>query len=231
MEPVSFFLLALGALGLLLPTNALACGCCSELGTYTTSTEKSDTNTVELLQEMKFDKTATLFIVAGGFDSPNNMKGLRELEKDFESESGSASYGEFDLANTFAAKTWQLNFKTPTGKSGTLTLPMPTQMTQFKVDIHDGRASSGGGPFLYKEWRFKGNVTTGTGFFKSSIIQPTTYVLVLQGRGNLCDKVEDFTHWHLEVEGKNAEYSFFGKMSSGNPAEESVSPAPAQESE
>ncbi|WPB72610.1 hypothetical protein KYC5002_26505 [Archangium violaceum] len=216
MKPVSFFLLTLGALGLLLPTNALACGCCSEFGTYTTSTEKSDTNTVELLQEMKFDKTATLYIVAGGFD---DMKGLSELEKDFE------------LANTFAAKTWRFNFKTPAGKSGILTLPMPTQMIQFKVDIHDGRASSGGGPFLYKEWRFKGNVTTGTGLFKSSIIQPTTYLLVYQGRGNYCDKVEDFTHWHLEIEGKNAKYSFFGKMSSGNPAQESVSPAPAQESE
>lgn len=228
MKRVSLFLLALGTLGLLLPNDALACGCCSEPGTYKTSTGESDTHTVELLQEMKFDKTATLFIATGSIE---DLKGLSGLEKDFESKSGSAPYGELSLANTFAAKTWQFTFKTPTGKPGTLTLPMPTQMTQFKVDIHDGRASNGGGPFLYKEWRFKGKVTAGTGFLKSSIIPPTTYLLVLQGRGNSCDNAEDFTHWHLEIEGANAEYSFFGKIDSGNPAQGSVSPAPAQESE
>ncbi|MDC0713252.1 hypothetical protein POL68_32620 [Stigmatella sp. ncwal1] len=153
---------------------------------------KTDVNNVELLHELKFDQTAALYMTAGGF---NNMKGLSDLEKDFESESWAASSGEFDLANTFVAKTWQFNFKTPTGKSGTLTFPMSAQLAQFKVDIHDGRPSGGGGPLLYKEWRFKGNVTSGTGIFKSSIIPPTTYFLVFQGRGNDCDNAEDFTHW------------------------------------
>ncbi|HSK73862.1 MAG TPA: hypothetical protein VK892_19345, partial [Pyrinomonadaceae bacterium] len=56
----------------------------------------------------------------------------------------------------------------------------------------------------------------GNGIFKSSIIKPTTYFLVFQGRGNNCDDVLDFTHWRLEINGRNADYAFFGKLSSGN---------------
>lgn len=217
MKSVSFCLFLFVALGLFFPSEAFACACCSEPGTYMIWTGKPDTYNIELLSDMKFDKVAALYMNEAGFDG---MKGLSELEKDFESESWVASPGEFDLSNTFAAKTWKFNFKTPTGKSGILTLPMPTQMLQFKVDIHDGKTSGGGGPLLYKEWRFKGNVTSGTGIFKSSIIRPTTYFLVLQGRGNGCDNAEDFADWHLEINGKNANYEFFGKLSSGTSMEE-----------
>jgi hypothetical protein len=59
-------------------------------------------------------------------------------------------------------------------------------------------------------------VQTGNGFFQSSIIKPTTYFLVLQGRGNNCDNAEDFTHWRLEITGRKADYAFFGELSSGN---------------
>jgi hypothetical protein len=163
---------------------------------------------------MKFDAAAALYMTEAGFDG---MKGLESIEKDYESESWVASPEEFSLANSFAAKTWKFTFKTPTGKSGILTLPMPAQMLSFKVDIHDG-SDQGLGPLLYKEWRFKGNVTSGTGFFKSSIIRPTTYFLVLQGRGRGCDDVQDFAYWRLEISGKKADYAFFGKLSSGDPS-------------
>lgn len=216
MKSILFFLFTFVAFGLLFPSNALACACCSEPGTYMIWTGKTDTYQLELLGDMKFDQKAFLYMTDAGF---NGMKGLGELEKDFESESWIASPGEFDLANTFAAKTWKFNLKTPTGKSGILTLPMPVQMLQFKVDIHDGKSSGGGGPLLYKEWRFKGVVTSGTGIFKSSIIRPTTYFLVLQGRGNGCDNAEDFTNWHLEIDGRRAKYEFFGKLSSGTSAD------------
>ncbi len=87
-------------------------------------------------------------------------------------------------------------------------------MVQFKVDIHD--SDDGGlGVSLYKELRFKGNVLSGGGFLRASIVRPTTYFLVLQGRGNGCDNAEDFTHWHLEINGKKARYEFNGKFSSG----------------
>ena len=196
-----------------IPLNALACACCSESGEYSIWTGKPDKNNADLLQEMKFDDAAFLYMNEAGFDA---IKGLDSLAKTFESDSWVASSGEFDLSNVFAAKTWKFNFKTKDGKTGALTLPMPASMLIFKADIHDGKSSGGGGPLLYKEWRFKGNVQTGNGFFQTGIVKPTTYFLVLQGRGNSCDNAEDFTHWQLEVNGRKADYRFFGKMSSAN---------------
>ena len=219
MKSLLFFLFAFITFGLIAPQNALACACCAEAGTYLIRTGKVDTYELGLLGEMKFDKDAALYMTEAGFDG---IKGLSELAKDFESESWTAAPADFDLVNVFTAKTWKFNFKTPTGKSGVLTLPMPSQMLQFKVDIHDN-SDNGLGPSLYKEWRFKGIVSSGTGIFKSSIIRPTSYFLVLQGRGNGCDNAEDFTHWHLEITGKRANYEFFGELSSGA-VEETESP-------
>jgi hypothetical protein len=211
MKSLALFLFVFAAFGLILPSAALACACCAEPGTYMIWNGKASENEMNILGEMKFDKAASLFMTEAEFDG---IKGLKEIEKDMETESWIAAPADFDLANSFAAKTWKFNFKTPTGKSGILTLPMPTQMLQFKVDIHD-EENRPNGPLLYKEWRFKGNVGSGTGIFKSSIVRPTTYFLVLQGRGNGCDNTEDFTHWRLEINGKNADYSFFGKLGSG----------------
>jgi hypothetical protein len=194
-----------------IPLNALACACCSEPGTYSIRTGKAESFELSVLNDVRFDSAAALYMTEAGFDG---IKGLGELEKDFESESWTAAPADFNLLNTFAAKTWKFTFKTPTGKAGTLILPMPAQMLKFNVDIHDD-SDSGAGPSLYKEWRFKGNVSSGTGIFKSSIIRPTTYFLVLQGRGNNCDDAANFTHWHLEINGKRADYEFFGKLSSG----------------
>lgn len=211
MKSLSFFLFVFVVFGLIAPSNAFACACCSEPGTYSIRTGKAESFELSVLDEVKFDEAAALYMTEAGFDG---IKGLSELEKDFESESWTAAPADFNLANTFAAKTWKFNFKTPTGKSGILTLPMPLQMLKFNVDIHDD-SDQGTGPSLYKEWRFKGNVSSGTGIFKSSIIRPTTYFLVLQGRGNNCDDVSNFTHWHLEINGKRANYEFFGKLKSG----------------
>lgn len=210
----TFFLLLIA---LVFPISSFACACCAESGTYIISTQKPDDYTIELLGKMKFDQSADLFMTEAGFDG---IKGLSDIAKSYDSNNWSASPEFFSLTNTFAAKTWKFNFKTKDGVNGVLTLPLPTQMLLFKADIHDKRTSGGGGPLLYKEWRFKGNVQTGNGFFKTSIINPTTYFLVLQGRGNGCDNAEDFTNWRLEVSGKKADYAFYGKLSSGNPTEE-----------
>jgi hypothetical protein len=192
--------------------DAFACACCAEPGTYNIWTGKPDGYYLEVLQGVKFDENAYLYTTEAGFDM---IKGLSEIEKDFNNETWVASAGEFGLTNSFAAKTWKFNLKTKSGKTGTLTLPMPAQMLTFKVDIHDGKSVGGGGPLLYKEFRFKGNVQSGTGFFRAGIVKPTTYFLVFQGRGNGCDNTSDFTHWHLEIGGKKAEYEFYGKLSSG----------------
>ena len=193
--------------------DAFACACCAEPGTYSIWTGKPDGYYMEVLQGIKFNENAYLYMNEAGFDG---IKGLSEIEKDFNDETWVASAGELGLTNSFAAKTWKFNLKTKSGKTGILTLPMPVQMLAFKVDIHDGKGG-GNGPLLYKEFRFKGNVQTGSGFFKSGIVKPTSYFLVLKGRGNGCDNSEDFTHWYLEIEGKKADYSFFGKLSSANP--------------
>lgn len=193
--------------------NALACACCSETGTYLIRTDKPGEYEIGLLGEMKFDDAAYLYMTEAGFDG---MKGLETIAKDYDSHDWTASPEFFGLTNSFGAKTWKFSFKTKTGKNGALVLPLPMQMLSFKADIHDGKTSGGGGPLLYKEWRFKGNIQSGNGFFAPGIIKPTTYFLVLQGRGNGCDNAEDFSHWRLEISGRKADYAFFGKLSSGS---------------
>ncbi len=212
MRSLLLFLLVFVTFAVLFPSNAFACACCAETGTYIIRTGKVETFELDLLKEMKFDKDAALYMTEAGFDG---LKGLSEIEKDYETGSWTASPADFSLVNSFLAKTWKFDFKTPTGKSGSLTLPMPLQMLQYKVDIHDG-SDQGLGPLLYKEWRFKGNVSSGTGIFKSSIIRPTSYFLVFQGRGRGCDDISDFVYWRLEISGKKADYAFFGKLSSGD---------------
>jgi len=193
---VAFSLLVL----LSLPYNLLACACCAEPGTYSISTSKSDPTTLEMLGDMKFNKNATLYTDAAGFD---DMKGIT-----FNQELTDAD--QFDLVTAFVAKTWKFTFKTQDGKTGVLTLPIPAQMLSFKVDLHDKEPNID--PSLYKEFRFKGTAANGTGIFKGGIIKPTSYFLVFQGRGNNCDNASDFTHWRLEVTGRKSDYAFFGKM-------------------
>jgi hypothetical protein len=210
MKKFSLFFIALAAFVLLSPTATFACACCAEKGTYRIRTAKPTEYETELLKSMRFGNAAELFMTEAGFDI---IKGLKSIEKDYDSMDFSRVEEFFSLTNSFAAKTWRFNFKTATGKTGALVLPMPAQMLSFTADIHDGETSGGGGPLLYKEWRFKGNVQSGVGFFGASIARPTTYFLVLQGRGNGCDNAEDFKNWRLEITGKNADYAFFGKMS------------------
>jgi len=189
--------------------DAFACACCAEPGTYSIWTGRPDDYVSGLLGEMKFDKNATLYMTEAGFDT---IKGLGAIEKEYESESWTAQGGNFDLVGEFTKRTWKLTIRTPSGKSGTLNLPLPAQMVQFKVDIHDTK-DTGLGVVLYKEFRFKGIVQSGNGFLSAGIVKPTTYFLVFQGRGNGCDNAEDFTHWHLEIDGKKAKYEFNGKLS------------------
>ena len=185
-------------------SNLFACACCAEPGEYIISTQKPDEYQLGILGEMQFDKTAELYLDAEGFEG---IKGLGVTDGE--------NADQFDLVASFLTKTWKFNMKAQNGKSGILTLPIPTQMVSFKVDIHD---TTEGDPLLYKELRYKGTVSSGTGIFKSGIIRPTTYFLVFQGRGNNCDNASDFTHWRLEITGAKASYAFYGKMKIVAPA-------------
>jgi hypothetical protein len=191
--------------------TALACACCVEEGTYIIWTGAPGESERAMLDSMEFDKKAKLYMTEAGFDT---IKGLEDFRNDYESDEFMSWDGSFDLVNEFTNKTWKFTVRSPSGKTGTLVLPMPTQMVWYKADIHDTK-DTGLGVQLYKEMRFKGSVQGGTGVFRSSIIKPTTYFLVFQGRGNGCDDYSNFTHWHLEINGKKASYEFNGRLNSG----------------
>ena len=197
--------------------SAAACACCAEPGTYDIWTGKPSNYQIELLKEIEFDRKALLYMTEAGFDS---IKGLSTIEKEFEDSSWVASPGGLDLVNTFTGRMWTFTIKSPRGRTGMLKLPMPAQMLVFKVDIHDGETSGGGGPLLYKELRFKGTVSSGTGFLAGSIARPTSYLLVFQGRGNGCDNAGDFKDWNLEITGKKARYQFYGELAGGEELDE-----------
>lgn len=214
MKSKLFLFIALWSISALFPADAFACACCAEPGHYSIRTSKPETFELGILKEMKFDRTAELFLTEADFAI---IKGLDVIKEEMSATGWTAEPGAIGFSSVFTtAKTWKLNFKTPKGKTGTLTLPIPAEMLSYKVDIHDGKTiGGGGGPLLYKEWRFKGDVQSGTGFLQAGIVKPTTYFLVFQGRGNACDEVTNFTNWHLEINGKKAKYEFFGKLNSG----------------
>lgn len=189
-------------------SSALGCACCAETGTYWINSSRPDAYHVGLLKEMKFGKMADLYMTEAEFD---DIRGLDELKREYASQSWTAESGELAITSGFNGKLWRFNLSSKGGKTGTLLLPMPAQMLSFKVDIHDG-SDNGMGPSLYKEFRFKGPITGGTGFFKSGIDRSATYFLVFQGRGNNCDNASDFTHWRLEIAGPKAKYAFIGEM-------------------
>jgi hypothetical protein len=194
---------------------AFGCACCAEPGTYSIWTSKPDSYYYDVLNGIKFGRNAALYMTEAGFDG---IKGLEALRKEYESGSLDGSPEEFGLVNSFAHRTWRFEVKTKSGKSGTVVLPVPARMSIFKADIHDN-SDTGNGPILYKEFRFQGNVSAGTGFFKSGVVSPTSYFLVFQGRGNECDNASDFTHWRLEITGRKSSYAFFGTTASGSAME------------
>lgn len=179
----------------LLPSGrALACACCSNAGDYFISFGRPGAYELDLMKTMRFGGTAHLYLTEG----EGGAKGI----------AGAAE--TYSLSGSLVGGVWRLTFRGG-GKSGTLSLPLPPKMLSYKADTRDGRTSPGGGPLLYKEWRFEGQVG-GTGLFRPGTAAPAKYFLVLQGRGNGCDNAEDFKHWRLQVRGRNAEYAFYGEL-------------------
>ena len=186
--------------------SAFACACCAEPGTYSIWTGRPNSYQTGLLKDILFQKDAALFMTEAGFDG---FKGLRGIQKEYESDSWMATPGEFRLVNSFKGTSWHFELKTKGGKAGSVTLPLPPKMLIFKADLHDSTAERPE-PTLYKEFRFQGKVGAATGFLKPDVTPTTSYFLVFQGRGNGCDNAADFTHWRLEITGPKAGYAFFG---------------------
>ena len=179
-----------------LPGRAWACACCSNEGDYYVSTGRPSEYERSIVQQIRFGQTANLYTTEA--DPEETAKGVAHVAE------------KYALGGSLVGGVWRLTFRDG-NKTGTLSLPLPARMTNYTADIHDGQTSPGGGPLLYKEWRFEGQVS-GTGFFKAGIAGPTKYLLVLQGRGNGCHNAEDFKHWRLQVSGRKAEYAFYGEL-------------------
>lgn len=189
------FVIAFIAL-LLWPAVVLACACCSTPGHYHSGSTDLDEYPLSQLKRMRFARMAALVLTEAGLEE--DAVGIEQPKENY------------TIQSAFTGNTWRLTFHSA-ANTGTLELPLPNKMWSHSADIHDGKLSGGGGPSLYKEWRFEGDVK-GSGIFKNGTAQPAKYVLVLQGRGNGCDNAEDFHHWRLEVNGEKARYAFFGRL-------------------
>ena len=179
-----------------LPAQAWACACCSSEGEYRFSAGRPSEYERSIAQQIRFGPTATLYTAEA--DLEDAAKGVAHVAE------------KYALGGSLVGGAWRLTLRDG-GKTGTLSLPLPARWTSYTADIHAGQTSPGGGPLLYKEWRFEGQVS-GTGFFKAGIAGPTKYVLVLQGRGNGCQDALDFKHWRLQVSGRKAAYAFYGEL-------------------
>ncbi len=185
-------------------SSAFACACCAERGTYSVWTGVARSFQLDVLKEMRFSDKAELYMTEAGFEA---IRGINMIEADL----GIGPEPPLNLADTYSRNKWQLLFKTPTGRTGSLVLPRPARMTSRMIDLRD-QTDAVGSVRLYKEWTFTGRVSNGMGFFKSSVSNTPKYTLIFMGRGNGCDNAEDFTDWLLDVEGTKARYAFFGKM-------------------
>ncbi len=189
-----------------MPADTLACACCVDLGYYSISTQRPDSYMLSVLDEIKFDAAADIYMTEAGWDG---IKGLNDLDMD---EDGGKKI-DLSIVEAFATKRWTFTIKSASGREGKLTLPMPRTMVKFGVDLREDR-EEGTMVSLYKELRFKGTVGTTTGFLKKGIASGTSYFLVFQGRGNGCDNASDFTHWRLEITGSKADYALYGDLKS-----------------
>lgn len=177
------------------PAQVWACACCADDGEYGISFKKPDSYQLDLLRQIRFGETANLFITNAGLEVVRGLNNPKET---------------YELTGSFGGGLWNLAFRDGNLR-GNLSLRLPARMLSYRADIHDGQKGGGGGPLLYKEWRFEGPVN-GTGFFVGGFAAPARYFLVLQGRGNNCDNPGDFTHWRLEINGRKAAYAFFGEL-------------------
>lgn len=192
---LSTVLLLLAAL-FLSPVAAMACACCSNEGEWSEYSGELDEYPRSILQEIKLGPRAELYASEAGDEE--DSKGIEVI-----------GY-EYFVSLLPGAKQWELTFRNAKGKTGKLTLIIPTTYISYRVDTRE-RKPMPNGPILYKEWRLSGEVK-GTGIFQKGLAEGGQFRLILQGRGNNCDNTEDFRNWVLFIQGPQADYSFNGKM-------------------
>jgi hypothetical protein len=180
----------------LLPASALACACCAEPGVWHEYNSALEEYQVGVLQEIRMGRRAELYAT----------------EAELEEDAKGIELADYDYTFSFlpSNKQLELTFRSTKGRTGKLTLIIPTTYTDFKVDMQEQR-NVPNGPALYKEWRLAGEIK-GTGIFAKGLADGGTYHLVLQARGNGCDSADQFRHWVLQVKGPKAAYAFYGDM-------------------
>ncbi|MEZ5344401.1 MAG: hypothetical protein R2681_02495 [Pyrinomonadaceae bacterium] len=183
------------------PTDAFACACCADPGYYRIRVSKPGSFETDILKKFEF-RNAQIYSTAG---FPEDVKGLDPVSE------------EYQISASLTGDGWDFSMKDKNGKEGTLKLKMPKTFVDFAVDTREGEKGGAGSVLLYKEWRFLYKVEEGTGIFRDGVKGKTEYFLVLQGKGNACNSAEDYTHWRLEVTGKNASYAFYGDLGSADP--------------
>jgi hypothetical protein len=176
--------------------GAWACACCTNTGQRYTGVQKLDANRRGQLDELKFSAAATLYT---GERDTTDIKGIATPASDYE------------LHVAQEASRWVFDFHDRSGRTGTLTLPMPDTISVFEVDPRTDPREGGTGPALYKEWIVSAKVS-GTGIFAAGVRGNTRVSLILHGSGNSCTGPESFSHWTLEVKGPNADYTFIGEL-------------------
>ncbi len=186
-----FVVTALGAAS----DGAFACACCTSAGERTDLIMRISSSHVAELRQLRFDKTAALFL---GEADPESIKGIATPAE------------KYDVQAAWQNERLVLTFRDPAGRVGTLSLLQPNEMSIFHVDPRN-QPDRGLGPALYKEWRLTSNAM-GTGIFTPGMAPRQSLTLVLQGQGNNCTSVNDFTHWMLIMRGPKAQYHFFGSL-------------------
>ncbi|MDH3530496.1 MAG: hypothetical protein OEQ28_13105 [Acidobacteriota bacterium] len=194
MKKFSGILILFALIAVLLPSQIFACACCAERGDYYLRESVPEEYLLSEIQRIGL-ASAVLHTDAG---YPESVVGINPLGE------------SFSVKGALTGKKFRFEFTDDKSRSAILILSRPEKIEEFGVDQEP--LSESGAVILYKEMRFKSKVQSATGFLKNGIDSETTYNLILQGRGNHCTNAEDFSSYILQVTGKKARYSFFGKL-------------------
>jgi hypothetical protein len=188
--------LAIAIAGLALGVgDVLACACCTNQGQRRVGVEQLDSGKRDELSRLRFGPVAQLF---AGERDPADIKGI------------ATPSDRYELRVSQAGNRWTFEFRDKGGRSGTLSLSLPSTVSIFEVDPRD-EPDRGHGPSLYKEWKLTSKAA-GTGIFAPSMGNEQRITLIMQGRGNSCTSADHFGHWTLVESGPKGDYSLFGEL-------------------
>jgi hypothetical protein len=177
---------------------SLACACCTHTGWRSVHIDTINEWRRTQLEEMRFASKAALSL--GEADA--EIKGVTDPATNY------------DL--TVAREKGRLTFalRDTKGRTGTLVLTIPNNISVFEVDPRDEDKEGGLGPSLYKEWKLTANAA-GTGLFAAAV-KGQKLTLILHGRGRGCTEANHFTAWTLMLHTDKQSLMLIGALDSGN---------------